>query len=408
MSLNKHDLYRFPWSLNDNPIGWLEVTDICNIECKGCYRQQVTGHKPIEQIKEEVALLKRWRNCDNITIAGGDPLIHAGIVDIVKTVAASGLKPFILTNGVKASVELLRELKDAGLIGIGFHVDSLQKRAHWKGEKEEIALCTLRQEYADRVAEAGLPPAGFGMTVYRENIQLIPEVIRWALKNRGKVGGLSFICYRGARTEGWDYFVGGKKVKLADDTLGYMTQDAPQDIGIESKDVYHVIKDAFPRFEASAYLGGTQRKDSFKWLDGYMLCADTEILGSLGRRSMELLQTAYHTVYGRYFVYLKGKAPATPGLLLALIDPTVRRATLNYLRDPFHKVWGLSIAIVQAPDLLADGRIDMCDSCPDMTIHNGELVHSCRLDEYRKFGQLVSAAPRPETAKGASATPARA
>ncbi len=50
---NQRDLYRFPWSLNDNPIGWLEVTDICNIHCKGCYRQKMVGHKSLEALKEE-------------------------------------------------------------------------------------------------------------------------------------------------------------------------------------------------------------------------------------------------------------------------------------------------------------------------------------------------------------------
>ena len=39
----KSQFYRLPWSKNDNPIGWLEVTDTCNIYCKGCYRQRLTG-----------------------------------------------------------------------------------------------------------------------------------------------------------------------------------------------------------------------------------------------------------------------------------------------------------------------------------------------------------------------------
>ena len=41
--LDKRNLYRMPWSMNDNPIAWLEITDICNIHCEGCYRQRLTG-----------------------------------------------------------------------------------------------------------------------------------------------------------------------------------------------------------------------------------------------------------------------------------------------------------------------------------------------------------------------------
>ncbi len=35
--LDKRNCYRLPWSLNDNPIAWIEITDICNIHCEGCY-----------------------------------------------------------------------------------------------------------------------------------------------------------------------------------------------------------------------------------------------------------------------------------------------------------------------------------------------------------------------------------
>jgi len=49
----------------------------------------------------------------------------------------------------------------------------------------------------------------------------------------------------------------------------------------------------------------------------------------------------------------------------------------------------IGIGIVQAPDILPDGRIDMCDDCPDMCVYEGKLVNSCRLDECRKFGGLL-------------------
>ena len=76
MVLEKRDLYRFPWSKNDNPIAWLEITDVCNLRCEGCYRQRLSGHKSLGEIKEEILFFKRWRNPDNVSIAGGEPLVH--------------------------------------------------------------------------------------------------------------------------------------------------------------------------------------------------------------------------------------------------------------------------------------------------------------------------------------------
>jgi hypothetical protein len=53
-----------------------------------------------------------------------------------------------------------------------------------------------------------------------------------------------------------------------------------------------------------------------------------------------------------------------------------------------------SVMIIQPVDVLADGRSSMCDSCPDMTVHDGELVWSCRLEERLQFGQLMRPVPR--------------
>lgn len=35
MSFNREKLLRFPWSMTDNPGGWVEVTDECDISCPG-------------------------------------------------------------------------------------------------------------------------------------------------------------------------------------------------------------------------------------------------------------------------------------------------------------------------------------------------------------------------------------
>jgi hypothetical protein len=87
--------------------------------------------------------------------------------------------------------------------------------------------------------------------------------------------------------------------------------------------------------------------------------------------------------------------------LLAAWDRTVRQAARNWLADVvrrpgrlFDGIYIQSVGIIQAPDLLPDGRADMCDSCPDITYFDGQLVNSCRLDEYRLFGGFLSVVER--------------
>ncbi len=47
-----------------------------------------------------------------------------------------GLKPIINTNGIDLTDELLLELKEAGVAGFTFHIDSGQSRRHWTGKDE--------------------------------------------------------------------------------------------------------------------------------------------------------------------------------------------------------------------------------------------------------------------------------
>jgi hypothetical protein len=401
MSLIKRDLYRFPWSKNDNPIAWLEITDICNLHCEGCYRQRIEGHKPLEQIREEILFFKRWRNPDNVSIAGGEPLVHPQIVDIVAFIAENGIKPIVLTNAEKLTPELLRALTQAGLAGFTFHIDSHQARPGWE-DKDECEHNELRQYYADMVAaERGIITI-FNSTVYPSTFHEIPDVVRWGKANIDRVHGLVFITYRTLDTGanvGLD--TAGHEVDVT--RLSYSSEHFDEHF-VTSPEVYQIIKDHFPEYDPSGYLGGTMRHDSFKWLAGAMIGSRNDLYGSIGAKTMEVAQAGHHLLNGTYLAYLSQLKVAPLVFLLAPWDRNVRKAARNWLSDVarhpghlFNPVRFQTIGIIQAPDIQPNGQADMCDSCPDMTVWNGNLINSCRMDEYRLFGDMLSVANRPTT-----------
>ena len=394
MPLEKNAMYRLPWSMNDNPIAWLEVTDVCNIHCEGCYRQYMTGHKTLEQLKEEVLLFKRWRNPDNFSIAGGEPLIHPQIVELVAFIREQGCKPVILTNALALTPELLHELKKAGLAGFTIHIDSHQNRPHWK-DRSEAEHNELRQKYADMIhAEGGLYVI-FNATVYPSTFHEIPDVMRWGQANIDRVHGLVFITYRTATTE--TQMATDTKDQSVDMTKLSYVRDSFDEHFVTSPEVHGLIQENFPGYDATSYLGGTVKHDSFKWLIGAMVGSKKQMYGSVGAKTMEVAQAGHHFFTGTYLAYLAQSRIGSKVFLMAPWDAHVRKAYKAWwqdvLRHPGHlfdSIYVQSVGIIQAPDIQADGRADMCDSCPDITIYDGKFINSCRMDEYRLFGGFLS------------------
>jgi organic radical activating enzyme len=399
---NKGNLYRMPWSMNDNPIGWIEVTDICNIHCEGCYRLIMgDGHKPLQQIKDEILFLKKWRNCDGISMAGGEPVIHPDILEIIRFITDNGMKSVMLTNGFALNEEKLHKLKEAGLTGLSFHIDSTQTRPEFKKEKieSEAQLNDLRLKFAKLVKKSGIRYAHFGMTVHRDNLQEVPDFIQWAIDNADYVNGISLITYRGLPDlDGLEYCTDkGENVSFNANSLGYAIPAETMKIAnVPSQEVYGVIKRHFPGYNATSYLGGTMDHTSLKWLIGNLITNNKgRVFGSYGKKTIELAQVVHHLLYSKYLVYPKMKMGKRI-FIMGLFDKEVRKAFKNYLLyclgNPlrcFHPVKAIGIGIIQGPDLLPDGSVDMCDDCPDMCVHEGKLVNSCRLDECRKFGSML-------------------
>jgi len=398
--LDHRRLYRLPWSLTDNVISWLEPTKECNIYCEGCYSANAKGsHKTLAQIDADLDVFERYRQTDAISVAGGDPLVHPDIVEVVGRITRRGLKPVVNTNGHGLTDDLLRRLKKAGLAGFTFHVDSLQSRPGWKGASE-LELNRLRLEYAERVAEVGGISCAFNSTVYEKTLPFVPEILDWARRHADKVHVLVFIAFRAALQNRFDSFLGERPVDLEEITY---TKAAPQRTDITAQEIVGEIRKRFPEFEPAAYLNGTEAPDSFKWLMTLLVGDEERFYGSAGPKFVELSQVWNHLVRGRYLGYVPPSVHARARSLLAFsaVDRGLRKAARAWLgaasRNPLRLAKPLhlqSVMIIQPVDMMDDGRQSMCDSCPDMTVHEGQLVWSCRLEERLKYGQLLRFQPK--------------
>lgn len=399
--INHRKLYRMPWTLPDNAISWLEPTSACNLACDGCYHENVpSSHKSLDVVRKELEIFKRLRNADGISIAGGDPVMHPQIVDIVKMIKEMGMKPIINTNGGPLTKELLKDLKKAGVYGFTFHVDSKQGRPKWKN-KNEVELNELRLYYAEMLAETGNISCAFNSTVYEDTLQYVPDLVEWAAKHIDIVQVMVFILYRAAVPNlPFDWYVGGKKIDMGPLVYSFVEQ---KKVDLKAPEVVTEIRKRFPEFTPCAYLNGTEKPDTFKWLLSGRVGTTKNILGYLGPKFMEIIQTFHHLFKGRYLAYAEPKLTSMGRSMMLLFpfDKGVRRIAGRYLKSLFTNPANLfrgvhyqSVMIIQPVDFMPNGGQNMCDGCPDITVWNGELVWSCRMEELKHFGAWVRTVPR--------------
>ncbi|RWA53119.1 hypothetical protein AU476_14925 [Cupriavidus sp. UYMSc13B] len=173
------------------PVGCvaLEITQRCNLDCTLCYlseNSEAVRDIPLEEVmtRVEKIFLAFGRNTD-VQVTGGEPTLRKRdeLLAIVHRIHALGMRATLMTNGIRATRELLRDLAAAGLADVAFHVDTTQQR---RGYQTEVELNTLRERYLERTA--GLPlSVMFNTTVHDGNFEEIPAVVAFFRAHAGRI-----------------------------------------------------------------------------------------------------------------------------------------------------------------------------------------------------------------------------
>ena len=372
-------LYRLPYSKNDNPNGWIEITTYCNLKCPGCYRgcdreDNNAIHEPLEKVKEIITEMKHLRNCQIISVSGGEPLMHPDLQEIVRFIRDSGMIPFIHTNGKLLSSELIKTLKENGLGGLIIRVDSLSRnRKH-----NETELHRIRQKYGDMVAGIKGVHLTFLCVVNKENIGEIKDVVDWSVRNHRLVDFVTFIPMRHIRFE------------------ENQETDTSKDVTLE--DITEEIAKHIPNIQYASYLNGTLSTRSIKWLQSPMIILNKKIIGFTGPSFVEFFQMTHHLIKGKYaykFGNDRSYLNIIQVLLLSLFFKNFRKIAINFFgaifRNPINLFRRATVQLLCyiVPPGVVNGKVEICEGCPDAILYNGELVPSCALEEIKKYGQLI-------------------
>ena len=399
-SVDTSGLYRMPWTDSDNAFSWLEITRRCDLQCGYCYQTNDPGSDlSIAQIERDLKTLLHLRNCDTVFISGGEPLLHPRLEEIIRMVRSHRKKAVLVTNGHKLNARIVSRLKMAGAAGFILHVDRGQSRPGWTG-KSERQLNRLRQDFADMIyAQKGLL-CGFNTTILPETLSEVPDIVAWTVKNIRKVCTITLIPVRVPRADDpWDLVVKGQKIAFEDTAFAAKPYTNPSKTVLTARHIYDEVKKAVPGFKANAFLGGTEIPNAPKWLFGNVMGNGERMFGHLGPKTMEILQNGHHLLTNRFLSFLTPALYRRGGLLfwLGLMDRQLRSAFAAYggavLRHPLHLFKGVcvqSLLIMQPQDILPSGKQDLCDGCPNKTVHGERLVPMCRKEEYLQFGDRVT------------------
>jgi cyclic pyranopterin phosphate synthase len=119
---------------NDRPINYLRisVTDRCNFRCVYCQPEEgitLLRHEDILSYEEIVLIAQAAAELgiSKIRLTGGEPLVRAGVSQLVKQLAAiKGIDDISLTTNGMLLKEYAQELKDAGLKRVNVSLDTLK------------------------------------------------------------------------------------------------------------------------------------------------------------------------------------------------------------------------------------------------------------------------------------------
>ncbi len=179
----------------------------CDFACTGCYLDHEANRipaLPTAAILRQLDELRRYLGPkSNVQITDGEVTLRPveELTGILRYAREIGVIPMVMTHGdnLRRRPGLLERLMtEGGLTEISIHVDITQRgRDGYRLPKSELELMPLRDKFAAMVRaarrETGRPlRAAMTLTVTRDNLPQIADVVRWLVRNRDAFSLVSF------------------------------------------------------------------------------------------------------------------------------------------------------------------------------------------------------------------------
>jgi len=187
--------------MNDLYLLAINLTQRCNLSCDHCYLNATTRKEACsdELSSEEVCTLldciAERSNETMVVLTGGEPLMRPDLEIIARHGADQGLAIVIGTNGTLLTEKRVRSLKQAGVLGVGISLDSLQAAHHdsFRGQ----AGCWDKTMAAIKNCQRLELSFQIHFTVTQQNHHELPAMIQFCRDQGARVLNVFFLICTG-------------------------------------------------------------------------------------------------------------------------------------------------------------------------------------------------------------------
>jgi len=369
-------MIKMPWTDKTIPHFVLEINRECNISCRGCYKKMDGTSKSLLEIEKELVTALSLRKVQTVSIAGGEPLLHPQILEIVELIHGKKLRAAIVTNGLLADKTILASLKTAGLDVIMFHVDEGQTRPDLPGNNIED-IKKLRTRLISSAKDAGLD-AGLCVTVYPEYLDRVPALFEYIIHNPdvnfGLISGYTDVA----------------KMAAGSGCPGKAVLPGPQ-APSNNKLIMETIKNQLSiepfGFLASGDTAGNG-PDAPQWMSYFIPVIysgeKTAIFLPRPTRFDLFLISLPRLVTGKFSYYFRPDSPAAAVQVFFNSLATGRLLEgikfLLGLRSKKASLRSKRIIVENGARIDASGEAACCSFCPNATVRDGKLTRICLAD----------------------------
>ena len=134
----------------------LKITDRCDLRCSHCFVSATAEGEDMSAaaLRGAIGRLLAARVA-NVTITGGEPLLHPELPAILSALVGAGLSVTVCTNGVSLGDDLICDAAALGRISFNVSLDGARAESHGKFRGDVSSFeCTVAN--IRRLAEAGL------------------------------------------------------------------------------------------------------------------------------------------------------------------------------------------------------------------------------------------------------------